>query len=257
VRYRLDRMVLSIRQHRVYISSTHLTLAQKVEAAPNSCPCNSESHPTVQLYIALAVILLLLSVAIVSRLFVLRRRRMMGEAGDDDPRIPFHTSRDSTINPGAKPDMFEIFLAGEKDSLGNRYANGDSYVHRRKENVNWDAITPLSATYLLSPNCCDVLRTSQPTYPMARTSHVKSLSPARHAYASSTSEGPNCLGLRPDILPPLPSMLRAVVLIIMPSPVLFENGRREEEKSFPRVEFGVVDVCIGEESDREIEGQAE
>lgn len=51
--------------------------------------------------------------------------------------------------------------------------------------------------------------------------------------------------------PPTPSTLRVAVLIAMPSPAL--HGHHEsagscsgEQESIPHVEFGVVDVCVGE-----------
>jgi hypothetical protein len=62
--------------------------------------------------------------------------------------IPPSTSRDGSVNPGAKPNMFEAFVSGEKGPLEHRKPNESAYGHG-KEDVDWDAIMVCCLTSIL------------------------------------------------------------------------------------------------------------
>jgi len=180
---------------------------------------------------------------------------MVEEAIRNGTWIPPPT-RDGPVNPGAKPDMFEAFLAGEK---GHDIQNdtGREY-YGKKEDVEWDSIMPFSATYLQPQNDPNVpsTHTISPSTPLS--SRLRSLFPARrydtdHQLPLSTitppaSSAPNGFGEQSEVSPPAQA-LRVAVLIAMPAlhKSEDENGSGSgEEDSIPHVEFGVVDVNVGE-----------
>jgi len=201
---------------------------------------------------------------------------MVEEAIRNGTWIPPPT-RDGSINPGAKPDMFEAFLMNEKGAIVDENAGGGR-EYGKKEDVEWDAIMPFSATYLQPPKDARASPTPPPATPSTPlTARFRSLFSTRRLAAdapstllplasvsplttSPASPGPNGLGGQPEALPPpVPSTLRVAVLIAMPSPVhgdgKSESGSGGDEESVPHVEFGVMDVCLSE--DTAADGDAE
>jgi len=191
-------------------------------------------EPLFPVYAFLAALVFFLSLSIIFSSFFLRRRQRLANS----MRIPITPMAEDGTDLD-EPDIFEVFLACEEGAASNGTESGHVYG---QEDVHWDAIMPFSATYLPPRDKPDTSPTPSPAYPS--TVHT---SPRHNAYPSSTltslSPGsvlttalaPN-LALRSDTWLPS-SMLRAVVLIAMPS--VAPRGRH--------VEFGVVDVCVGDE----------
>jgi len=195
---------------------------------------NQTSNLYLYTFLATLLLLLTISVAVVGRSIVIRRRarRMIEEAMQNGTWLP-HAGRPA-VKLGEKPKLFDVHTT----------ADGIPYRSPLDRGLlAWDDLKPLSATLekpASPPPQAPVVRSSAPTEPPP--SLLFRLVPRlRPPPRTATPDSPAYLF--ETLQQPHDTTLTVSVMIAMPTPPITKSHNSSED-TFPSVQFGVTHLPV-------------